>query len=160
MTKYIINRCQAYTQYSGEGFILSGSEHPSSPWKAKPGEAASPSSFSQLRHWFMTSGQKHSPETWNEEQVAQRWGREAPSLGRRSNGVSPGSSGSTEQYHWQAVGHAKAAVLAGWQCSSDQLYSRLRGMRLACRPQHMILQSSQGLTVLPSNPFNKLPFAY
>ena len=72
MTKYIINRCQAYTQYSGEGFILSGSEHPSSPWKAKPGEAASPSSFSQLRHWFMTSGQKHSPETWNEEQVAQR----------------------------------------------------------------------------------------
>ena len=99
MTKYIINRCQAYTQYSGEGFILSGSEHPSSPWKAKPGEAASPSSFSQLRHWFMTSGQKHSPETWNEEQVAQRCVREAPSLGRRSNGVSPGSSGSTEQYH-------------------------------------------------------------
>ena len=113
MTKYIINRCHAYKQYSGEGFILSGSEHPSSPWKAKPEEAASPCSFSQLRHWLTTSGQKHSPETRNEEQVAQRWGREAPSLGRRSSGVSPGSSGGTEWYHWQAVGHAKAAMLAG-----------------------------------------------
>ena len=95
------------------------------------------------------------------------WGASGPEVGTWGS-----FSGKAEQWcESRQLGRHGVVPLTGcgprqgsnacwWQCFSDQLYSRLRGMCLACRPQHMILQSSQGLIVLRSNPFNKLPFAY
>lgn len=134
MTKYIINKCQAYKQYSGEGFILSGSEHPSSRGRQSLGK--------QLLPLFLAAqalAHDLSSETLPRPEMRSKWPR----------------GGDVRLLLWegrvvvwvQAAGQHGVVLLTGCgprqgsnacrgQCALHISFIADFGACLACRPQH------------------------